>query len=134
MLKAAIPLRGAFIKIMEIIDGFFWIALMLGVNRALFWQVTSNEYIDCSSWFNKLRGLYFRPSNNVCVIYPCKCIHTFFFFRKIDVAFLNRDRYVIRAIRNLRPWKIKFCKESYFVIERFAYPEKNFFKIGDQVN
>ena len=106
------------------------------MKQVLFWQATSEDFDEfkvCLTWKDRLRGLYFRPFNFICVLYPCKCIHTLFFFRRLDVAFLTKDQYVIRTIRNLRPWRIKYCRDAYFVIERFAHPGEEFYDVGEQV-
>ena len=94
----------------------------------------NGEIIVCCTWFRKLRGMYFRHFNNVCIIYPCNCIHTFFFFRKLDVAFLSKDLVVIKIIRNLNPWSIRYCKGSFYVIEQFAHPNEGFYELGEVVS
>jgi uncharacterized membrane protein (UPF0127 family) len=39
------------------------------------------------------------------LIEPCNSVHTFFMRFPIDVAFLDRDGVVVRAIANLKPWR-----------------------------
>jgi uncharacterized protein len=56
----------------------------------------------------RLRGLLGRtslPEGEALVIEPCTSIHTFFMRFTIDAAFLARDGRVVRAIRDLRPWR-----------------------------
>jgi uncharacterized membrane protein (UPF0127 family) len=38
-------------------------------------------------------------------IAPCNSIHMFFMRFAIDVAFLDKDRRVVRAIHSIRPWR-----------------------------
>ena len=39
------------------------------------------------------------------LIVPCNSVHTFFMRFPIDVAFLDRNGLVIRAIADLKPWR-----------------------------
>lgn len=50
-----------------------------------------------------MRGLYFRKQNSVCLIYPCNCVHTFFFIKNIDVAFIDRKNIVIKVLCGVKP-------------------------------
>lgn len=56
-----------------------------------------------------------------------------FFRRNIDAAFVNNEYKVALSIRNLQPWSIANCKNTLFVIERFAQPDLEWFKSGDPV-
>ena len=56
----------------------------------------------------RLRGLLGRDGlaeGAALVIEPCTSIHTFFMRFSIDAAFLDRSGRVIRALRDLRPWR-----------------------------
>lgn len=50
-----------------------------------------------------MRGLYFSSIEHVAFLYPCKCVHTLFFLRAIDVAFVNKKNKVIEVVDNLSP-------------------------------
>lgn len=56
---------------------------------------------------SRLIGLLGRdalPDGEALVLEPCTSIHTFFMRFAIDVAFLDGDGRVLRAIPSLRPW------------------------------
>ncbi len=56
----------------------------------------------------RLRGLLGRkslPEGEALLIEPCTSIHTFFMRFDIDAAFVGKDGRVLRAIRDLRPWR-----------------------------
>lgn len=38
---------------------------------------------------------------------PCRSIHMFFMRAPIDVAFLDRDGVVVRAVATMRPWSLR---------------------------
>jgi uncharacterized membrane protein (UPF0127 family) len=46
------------------------------------------------------------PSGQALVIRPCTSIHTFFMRFPIDVLFLDEAGSVLRAIREMRPWRL----------------------------
>lgn len=80
-----------------------------------------------------LRGLYFSDISNCVVLYRCRCIHTLFFKNNIDVAFVDKDFYVVKVIKKLKPWKFAYCKISRYVIEQYSLSNKKFYKVGDFV-
>lgn len=80
-----------------------------------------------------LRGLYFRDTNNYIVLYRCRCIHTLFFKKSIHVAFVSKDFYVVKVIKNLKPWKFAYCKIARYVIEQYSLANNNFYTVGDFV-
>jgi len=58
--------------------------------------------------WDRMRGLLGRrhlPQGDALAIDPCNSIHTFFMAFAIDAAFLDRDGKVIRALRDLRPYR-----------------------------
>ena len=38
---------------------------------------------------------------------PCRSIHMFFMRTSIDVAFLDRDRRVVKVVEQMRPWSLR---------------------------
>lgn len=89
--------------------------------------------VYCNSWFKKLRGLYFRQKNTLCIIPICKSVHTFLFFKHIDVAFLSEKNFVVCVKRNVRPWRLLFCNQAKTVVEKFTSYDEEFFSVGDNV-
>jgi uncharacterized membrane protein (UPF0127 family) len=43
------------------------------------------------------------------LITPCTSIHTFFMRFPIDVLYVNREYVVVKAVRNLRPFRFSAC-------------------------
>ena len=60
------------------------------------------------SAFERMRGLIGRsglePGTGM-LITKCNCIHTFFMRFPIDATFLDRQGKVVKAVRNIRPWR-----------------------------
>jgi hypothetical protein len=57
----------------------------------------------------RMRGLLDRDElaeGAALVISPCNSIHMFFMKFAIDVLFLNSEGVVVRAIEDLRPWRL----------------------------
>jgi hypothetical protein len=62
-----------------------------------------------SSFSERTTGLLNRTTFKIgeaLVIKPCKSVHTFFMMFAIDVLFVNKDNKVIRAIENLKPFRM----------------------------
>src|SRR5690625_8035689 len=53
-----------------------------------------------------LMGVKRLESQEALFIYPCQQIHTFFMRFPIDCLFIDRHYVVIKALRNIQPWKI----------------------------
>ncbi len=57
---------------------------------------------------DRLLGLLGRsglPEGSALAIEPCRSIHTFFMKFAIDAVFLDGSGRVVRAVRELRPWR-----------------------------
>ena len=73
----------------------------------------------CNSLLSKLLGLMFRREiKDQAWIFrfkrPAKhSIHMVFVFFSIDIIFLNKDKRVIEAIHNLKPFAIYIPKKKY---------------------
>ena len=131
MLKADPRLRQVFIRIVVIINDCLLIVSMWEERQVSSWQLTN--YIICNSIIKRLRGLYFRNEKSMCLIYPCNCIHTFFFRRKIDVAFIDKNKSVVRIFVGLKPWRVLICKNSFYVAEKFSCNDSKFLSLGDKI-
>ena len=60
------------------------------------------------SAFERMRGLIGRSGlehRTGMLITKCNCIHTFFMRFPIDATFLDRQGKVVKAVRNIRPWR-----------------------------
>jgi uncharacterized membrane protein (UPF0127 family) len=74
------------------------------------------------SFLARGRGLMFVPElapDSGLLIDPCSSIHMFFMRIPLDVLYVDRDDRVVRAQRNIRPWRIGpvHTKGAKYVIE-----------------
>jgi uncharacterized protein len=63
------------------------------------------------TYWSRLRGLMGANPTNFCAgaglwIVPCHGVHTFAMRFPIDVLYLNKDKVVVYARPNLKPWRI----------------------------
>jgi len=59
--------------------------------------------------FSRMKGLMFcREMNGFdgLLISPCNSIHTFFMRMDIDVIFLDKKNFIVKIIRNMKPWRL----------------------------
>ncbi len=66
------------------------------------------------------RGLLGRkglPEGAGLVIAPCNSIHMFFMKFALDVVFVRKDGTVLRALTNVRPWRIALSPRAFATIE-----------------
>ena len=57
----------------------------------------------------RLKGLLGKmslPDGEALIIKPCNCVHTLFMRFPIDVLFLDKDNKVVKALRQLTPFKL----------------------------
>lgn len=54
----------------------------------------------------RMRGLLFRPYWKGGMLFRANSVHTFFMKQVLDVFFLDEEGRVIRAIFDLKPWRI----------------------------
>jgi uncharacterized membrane protein (UPF0127 family) len=60
------------------------------------------------SWSSRLKGLLGRDGlaeGAGLLIVPCNSIHMFFMRFPIDVAFLDKEGRVVRAVHSIKPWR-----------------------------
>ena len=68
---------------------------------------------------SRLRGLLFSPaSNDLMVLLPCRDVHTFGMQYAIDIAFLDANGEVIRAVRDVVPNRRLRQPDAVAVVER----------------
>ena len=83
---------------------------------------------------SRMRGLLFSPaSNDVLVMLPCHDIHTFGMRYAIDIAFVDEDGTVVRAVRDVVPNKRFREPRAVAVLERCAIPREGWFEEGDRI-
>jgi uncharacterized membrane protein (UPF0127 family) len=71
-------------------------------------KVLGDQVEEARGFRQRFVGLMGRrdlPIGHGLLIVPCNSIHTFFMRIAIDVAFLDRDRRIIRLYRALPPWR-----------------------------
>jgi uncharacterized membrane protein (UPF0127 family) len=71
----------------------------------------------------RLRGLLGRASlrsGEGLLIRPTSAIHTCFMRFPVDAVFLDRDLVVLRAVSDLRAWRVAACRGSRAVLELAA--------------
>jgi len=85
---------------------------MVGVSFAVYNQTRGSQLADkaeeAATAMKRLKGLLGRESmtpGEALHIAPCNSIHMFFMKFAIDVAFLDRERKVVRAIHTIKPWR-----------------------------
>lgn len=83
--------------------------------------ILAKDAIIADTPLKRMRGLLGKKEFNKCqalIIRPCQSIHTFFMRFSIDVLFVDKNNKVIKAISNLRPFRlIPVYFNSAFVIE-----------------
>ncbi len=57
-----------------------------------------------------------EPGTGLWIV-PCEGVHTFFMKFAIDVVYIDRNRKVRKAVRNLVPWRMSLCLPAHSVIE-----------------
>ena len=65
----------------------------------------------CSSHWHRFRGLMLQgslSSGHGIVLVPCASVHMALMRFAIDVVYLDRERTVLKLVRNLQPYRISF--------------------------
>ncbi|RME03567.1 MAG: DUF192 domain-containing protein [Planctomycetota bacterium] len=85
--------------------------------------------------FSRMKGLLGRaslPLGHALWIVPCGSIHTCFMRFALDVVFLDRERRVVKIVRDLPPFRFSFSWSAHSVIEwRAGSLEKFSLRRGD---
>lgn len=100
-------------------------------------KIICHKMIVVNKIFDRMIGLMFSSKMPGCdgfLIAPCNSIHTFFMRYSLDVLFLDKNFYVIKAIYNLSPWRVTWVYfKSYQVLEMKAGTMIRDIKIGERL-
>ena len=96
--------------------------------------IIGNKVLTAENIFSRLKGLMFIKDmkGDGLLINPCNSIHTFFMKFAIDVVFIDKNRKVVKILRNLKPWRISwFYPKAQQVLELKAGTLPSHLKEGD---
>ena len=74
-----------------------------------------------------------RPPTCVLLLAPCRSIHTFGMAHCLDVAFVDAEGKVLKAVRNVPPMRMMRCVGAVGVMERRADLASPWFQTGEGV-
>ena len=73
------------------------------------------------------------PDGEVLLLFPCGSIHTFGMKEAIDVAFIDAQGYVLKAVNALPPRRFSACFSAAAVLERRCGEAAYWFECGDHI-
>lgn len=91
------------------------------------------------SLLERARGLLGRsPSwlgaGGLLVLAPCRSVHTFGMKHPLDIAFIDGDGHVLKALSGMPPRRMTGCRGARIVIERFSSPcDGRWFEVGEEL-
>ena len=91
------------------------------------------------SFWQRLRGLlaYTLWPDEALLLVPCKSIHTFGMGQAIDVAFIDRDGWVIASRSALPPRRRMACRGAAATLERISPRDggasTRWFEVGERL-
>lgn len=98
-------------------------------------EVICRKMAVADDLFSRMKGLMFSEKLPDCdgfLITPCNSIHTFFMLYSLDVLFLDRDFKIVKAVYDLRPWRMSWIYfRAHQVLEMKAGTLKKDLKTGD---
>ncbi len=65
----------------------------------------------------RLRGLIGRSGEVALLLPRCRSVHTFFMRFALDLVWLDREGSVVRVDRGVRPWRVRWCRTAWSVLE-----------------
>ncbi len=57
-----------------------------------------------------------EPGHGLWIV-PCEGVHTFWMKFRIDVAFLNKKRKVLKIRKDMKQWRMAWCLTAHSVLE-----------------
>ena len=98
---------------------------------------TPARVIFALSLLERARGLLGRsPSwlgaGGLLVLAPCRSVHTFGMKHPLDIAFIDGDGHVLKALSGMPPRRLAGCRGARIVIERFSsQAHGSWFEVGE---
>lgn len=85
------------------------------------------------SYLARLQGLFSSKASRFdgVVLSPCNAIHTLFFFKSIDVVFLDKQKRILKVVNAVPCFRILSCTGAFYVIELFCGSYQFYFKVGE---
>lgn len=76
---------------------------------------------ECDTFLKRLAGLMFKSEigeGDGVVLWPCSSIHMFFMKMSLDCIFLDREKRVLKILKNFAPWRVSgMVPGAHYVIE-----------------
>ncbi len=98
-------------------------------------KVISEQEIICDSFFSQVRGLMFRRSNNLVMIFPTErkiSLHMFFVLYPIDVLVVDENNKIVEIKRNFKPFTVwNSSQKGKYVIE---LANNGSYEVGDLID
>ena len=94
------------------------------------------EIVYLDTFYKNFKGLMLRNSINedYCYVLKTQGIHTFFMKFNIDVIYLDKNKNIIRIIKDMRPWRTgPLLKECKYVLEFRNRKFINKLKLNDKL-
>ncbi|MCL1971424.1 MAG: DUF192 domain-containing protein [Endomicrobia bacterium] len=76
------------------------------------------KIVEAKTFKDKLLGFMFKKYADYAILFEkCNGIHTFFMRFNIDVIFMDKNKTVIKEVKNLKPWRVAVCFEAHYALE-----------------
>jgi uncharacterized protein len=93
--------------------------------------------LKAETFMERAGGLLFRrklTATETLLLKPCNSIHTVGMRYPIDVVYINANGFVLKIIKNMRPFKFSYCKNADTVLELLSNTVENLnFNINDRI-
>ncbi|MDR5658925.1 DUF192 domain-containing protein [Serpentinicella sp. ANB-PHB4] len=83
-------------------------------------EIVASKVVLANTFWGRLKGLLGRENLEIgegIVLYPCNAIHCFGMKFNIDLIFLDKNKKVIKMLKNIKPNERASCKEASYVVE-----------------
>lgn len=93
--------------------------------------------LRAETFLERAGGLLFRQKladAEALLLKPCNSIHTVGMRYSIDVVYLNANGFILKIIKDMKPFKFSYCKNAKVVLEFLSNSvDKLNFNINDQI-
>jgi uncharacterized membrane protein (UPF0127 family) len=106
------------------------------VQKGIEQMVTVTRFEFAAGLWKRMKGLLDPAvcgAGEVLVLVPCGSVHSFGMRAPIDVAFLDGQGRVLKAVRGLAPLRVLFCRGAVCTLERRSGGEEPWFEAGESV-